>query len=561
MPRSIRCSILVCSIFVVSTACKKAEAPAAPEGATPPVAAAAVVTQPAMCAESVTDCNGLSPCAPSPITAAQADIPAQPCTFQGEGGPKTQNFVDIYSWNLFLALNWPASTANCAADTTKSIVNVQSGDGTFVVWQTYMPAENVFLNPGYQKPAAWCSGNALAAGPNRTFGNEAKAVAAAKNLGGNFLKVAEPGGDVLQASGDVVTDQSQRWLRYEKLMNQTEYNYIVPDRWNAVQLQAMFDANQPITIPQGSIEIKSAWKVLTAAEISSNIYFTTTGTVCNTPDGQKTPCDEQPVTFGLVGLHLVQQTTDGGTMFWSTFEHKDNDTVFFNPNSTAAVNTDFATQPFTELDASCKGVNQPTQIKRVTPIPASTDLNAYYQGLLAGSVFANYQLISTQWTTGFGPSITHPNVANIVLETYVQSVSSGNATGCLACHLNATTNIKNAQGQFQPSNHSFLFLEAKFATMKPRTQYRFPRSLLSVVGSQFVGDPIVVRSQTTDPPTTDIRSPDTPRILRAVVVGESLAPATAPLRRSCGIASRHSRHSHSRMRRRSAATPRFLAKF
>lgn len=469
MVRSSIRSILVCVILILLAACKKAEEAPAPAGATPPATAAATTPQPPMCQESQKDCNGLSPCAPSPITAAQANIPARPCTFQGEGGPQTQNFVDIYSWNIFLAMNWPASTADCAADTTKSIVNVQSGDGTFVVWQTYMPAENVFVNPGYQKPAAWCSGNALAAGPRRTFGNEAKAVAAAKNLGGNFLKVAEPGGDVLQASGDVVTDQSQRWLRYEKLMNKTEFDYIVPDRWNSVQLQAMFNGNQPIRIPEGSIEIKSAWKVLTQAEIGSNKYFTTTGTVCNTPDGQKTPCDDNPVTFGLVGLHIVHQTNTGGTMFWSTFEHRDNDTVFFNPNSTAAANTDFAQQPYTELDASCKGVNQPTQIKRDTPIPASPDLNAYYQALLAGSVFANYQLISTQWTTGFGPSVTPPNIANITLETYVQDIKVGNATGCLACHLNATTNIKNAQGQFQDSNHSFLFLEAQFATMKPRT--------------------------------------------------------------------------------------------
>ncbi|MGZ5472389.1 MAG: hypothetical protein ACXW31_00400 [Thermoanaerobaculia bacterium] len=467
MARSFFRSLLVCLVVLGVVVCKKTTEQ--PEGAAPPRAeAVATVTQPPMCAESVKDCNGLSPCAPSPITSAQITIPAQPCTFQGEGGAKTQNFVDIYSWNLFLALNWPASTANCAVDATKSIVNVKSGDGTYVVWQTYMPGENVFVNPGYQTPAAWCSGNDLAAGAQRVFDNEAKATSAAKNLGGHFLKIAEPGGDVLQASGDVVTDQSQRWLRYEKLMNQTEYDYIVPDRWNAVQLQAMMDNKQPIQIPQGSIEVKAAWKVLTPEEIGGNTYFTTQGIVCNTPDGDRTPCDEKPVTMGLVGLHLVQQTSNGGTMFWSTFEHKANDTVFFDPTSTAPVNTDFAQKPFTELDASCKGINQPTQIKRVTPVPASPELNGYYQQLLAGSVFANYQLISTQWSTGFGPSFTPPNVANITLETYVQDISSGNATGCFACHYKATSNIKNASGQLQDSNHSFFFLEAQFATMKPR---------------------------------------------------------------------------------------------
>jgi hypothetical protein len=472
MRRSVVRSVVVCLFVLSLVMCvKKEEAPTAVGAeATATTTTQAAVVQPPICAQSTKDCQGLSPCAPSPITAAQAQIPARPCTFQGEGGGPTQTFVDIYSWNLFLALNWPASTANCAADTAKSIVGVKSGDGTFTVWQTYMPSESVFVNPGYEKPAAWCSGNALAAGANRVFDNEAKAVPAAKKLGGLLTQVSEPGGDVLQAKGGVLTDQSGRWLRYERLMNKVEYDYIVPDRWNAVQLQAMFNANppQPIKIPEGSIEIKSAWKVLTPAEVSSGKYFTTTGTVCNTPDGQKTPCDDQPVTFGLVGLHLVQQTSNGGTMFWSTFEHNDNDTVFFDPNSSAAANTDFARQPYTELDSSCKPLNQPTQVKRVTPIPAAPDLNNYYQQLLAGSVFANYRLISTQWTTGFGPSVTPPNVANITLETYAQTAASGNATGCLACHLTATTNIKNASGQYQDSNHSFLFLEAQFATMKPR---------------------------------------------------------------------------------------------
>ena len=216
--------IVVIVLSVVS--CAKPAEEAVPVAAEPVAESVAAVPQPPMCAQSQQDCSGLSPCAPSPITTAQAEIPAKPCTFQGEGGPETQSFVDIYSWTLFLALNWPASTASCAADTAKSITQVQSGDGTFVVWQTYMSGDSVFVNPGYEKPAAWCSGNSLAAGAERVFDNEAKAVAAAKKLGGPHTQIAEPGGDVLQAAGGVVTDQNGRWLRYERLMNKVEYDYI-----------------------------------------------------------------------------------------------------------------------------------------------------------------------------------------------------------------------------------------------------------------------------------------------------------------------------------------------
>ena len=123
------------------------------------------------------------------------------------------------------------------------------------------------------------------------------------------------------------------------------------------------------------------------------------------------------------------------------------------------------------------------QIKRNNKIAANPALNAYYQKLLAGSVFAHYRLVSTQWQTGGAPQGTPANVANIVIETYVQDAtakagvasaacdrpasSAGQAgrlpafgptppSGCLGCHLNATT----ANGATL-TDHSFLFLEAK----------------------------------------------------------------------------------------------------
>ena len=474
--RSVPATVVIL-LLMACLSCQKPENAPPPTASAPPPTAAAGPTPPPLC-QNQTACGQLSQCAAYPLTSAAATIPSQPCTPQGEASKAAQDDVDIYSWNIFLAMNWPANTGNCSADTGKSIVSVQSGDGTYVTWQSYMPSENVFVNPGYQKPAAWCSGNSLALGANRILNSPAKAVPAAKKLaatfGDAFLKISAPGGDVLQASGDVLTDQSQRWVRYERLMNQTEYNYIAGGLWNAPQLQALWNNNTPITIPQGSIEIKSAWKVLTPAEISGKRYFTTRAIVCNTPDGQRTPCDDKPVTLGLVGLHIVHQTNDGGTMFWSTFEQNDNDTVFYNPKSSAPVNTDLAKAPYTELGPApaCSGINQPTQVKRLTPIPASKDLNAYYQQLLAGSVFANYRLVSTQWTTGVGVTAvgTPQNVANSVIETYVQlnkNPKSG-ATGCMSCHLAATSNIKNAAGQYQPTNHSFFFLEAQFATMPPK---------------------------------------------------------------------------------------------
>ena len=155
-------------------------------------------------------------------------------------------------------------------------------------------------------------------------------------------------------------------------------------------------------------------------------------------------------------------------MFWATFEHRDNDTVFFNPKSTNKPNTNMAKTPYVELDEHCNGINEPTEIKRETPIPANSDLNKYYHDLLGDSVFSNYELVSTQWATGVANGGTPNDVANITLETYVQKLSvdiehGQKATGCFACHINAKTRVPD-----QNANHSFLFREAKYATMPPK---------------------------------------------------------------------------------------------
>ena len=83
-------------------------------------------------------------------------------------------------------------------------------------------------------------------------------------------------------------------------------------------------------------------------------------------------------------------------------------------------------------------------------------------------MFANCQLISTQWTTGIGFSAagTPQNVANITLETYVQDNSTSNgdgfsSTGCFSCHLRSMTNVPGQSG-----GHSFFFLEAQFPTKR-----------------------------------------------------------------------------------------------
>jgi hypothetical protein len=399
-------------------------------------------------------CQGGTGCAasacPASITPAQATVPLNACPFEGE----SQSAVDIFSWNEFIAFNWPATTA-CAADTTKSILGVKSVTQGPVVWQTQASSDDVFVAPG-KTPAGWCKGASVAAlfaKRPRAFAHTAQTAVAAHGLAKLASAIAEP--TDVTAVGGVVTDQLGRWLRYEKLMNRPEYTTVTGKHW--YQLKVL-NALASITLPTGSIEFKSAWKILTPDEITGGRYYTTLATVYNTPDGAKSP-GPNPVILGLVGLHIIHKTPDQSGFFWSTFEQVDNDAVFFKPGSTTPVNTQTAKKPYTELKPDRAPINAPVQIKRVTKIAADPALNVYYQKLLAGSVFANYRLISTQWQTGGAPQGTPPHVANIVIETYVQNATNkakNPSTGCLACHIDATA----ANGKTL-TDHSFLFLDAR----------------------------------------------------------------------------------------------------
>lgn len=206
--------------------------------------------------------------------------------------------------------------------------------------------------------------------------------------------------------------------------------------------------------PVGAVEIKAAWKVLSPDEIASNRFYTTQAIVFNDEQGSTSP-GANPVTVGLVGLHILHKTESESSWFWSTFEHVDNTTSsFFNPDCPASQcppNHQTAARPYVELDAGGQPVNAPVQVTRTTALSAETAaLNAYYQGLLKGSPWANYQLISTQWATGGAPQGTPAILANTTMETFIQSDSS-----CMGCHTSATTAVGT------PADFSFLLSKAQ----------------------------------------------------------------------------------------------------
>lgn len=396
---------------------------------------------------------------PEKITTDLAQPPQDACPSQGE----SQSDVDTFSWNSFIALNWPANPGKCEPDMEKLITEKNSGP---VVWETFSEDTDVFVDTG-EKPADWCSQSNKPKKLSQIAKTSHRVIENLKlsGLGSNGYEIA-------QAVGGVLIDQDKRFVRYEKRLNFDEYQYIVTNNlWNQQGQQGKkieFPSGSIESGKTGAIEAKAAWKVLNPEEIKGESFYTTNAIVYGTAPEQM----PKEVTVGLVGLHIIHKTKSQPTWLWSTFEHLDNaptiDTdemkrlySFYNPQCSGQYcEPNKQTVPSDIMPE--EGMIPPIQVVRTTPINESaSDANKYYQKLLKGSVWANYQLVSTQWKTGFGTDPKPEYLANTTMETFIQKdaplVTSGQSkqSSCIACHQRALTRDRTF------ADFSFLLQEAK----------------------------------------------------------------------------------------------------
>ncbi len=360
-----------------------------------------------------------------------------------------QHDFDEYSWQTFVALNWPALPNG---DPDPKRVIGQGGDAP-AVWESYKETFEIFLADG-SRPAPW--------GAPRQLPAACQGVAPAGTPVLNMIQKAPQ--VVLDAMGQPfrtgpLIDQDSNYVRFAISLNRPAFEFIVNNRLYNKQGQAAF--TQPLVFPVGSnsdadslgaIIIKSAWKIITPDDIAGRYH--TRQVLVYTPPSTEPPVQESCAlqTVGLVGWHAAHKTADAPQWIWTTFEHVDNLSVppnsglrpsFHNPDCRdCAVNT----PPTPPWDPNVK--TAPTQVVRDIPIDEATQaLNAEWQGRLRTvdprSPWQYYELISTQWPTNPGaPGTGNPApqfLANTTLETYVQGRVPNVSSSCIMCHNNATT--------------------------------------------------------------------------------------------------------------------------
>jgi hypothetical protein len=352
------------------------------------------------------------------------------------GFPGNENpiaFFDDYSWRTFLAMVWPAAEGQRGAPDAVKQVGAVSGS---VVFETFKADWEVFQPDGHA-PSDWSQFGGVPSNPCQTDvpspGFDDLILASISK----FQNLGEAGfGNLV---GPIVA-QNKTYVRYMTSFNKTEFDQILNGQWFLEK-----GLQNGVTFSDGSIDVKTSWIDMTNVSHPERFY-TRKAWLMDLATGR---CSQ--TTVGLVGMHIVQKTKSRPQWIWTSFEHVDNVPQTTPPN----------TGPTTFNDGSGAPMPDPRNpisfpppiipplvfnIVRVKPINSSTvKTNAAYQAKLKDTVWANYQLVMTQWPLVAGnsslpgtPVNTFPgssdfssSFANTTLETFDQKSIS---TGCMACH-------------------------------------------------------------------------------------------------------------------------------
>jgi hypothetical protein len=395
---------------------------------------------------------------------------------------------DNFAWRAFVALNWPSLTDPAhrgVPDRAKTL-----GDKGPRVWETFKARYELFqVGPDGRAiaPQPWATYQALnPCGPD---------VDAHEKTLASF----DPFLDFNQASflpgvaANPLIAQNRTYTRYEVRINEPEYSALGLSGWS--QGENLPDATHPGRVPVGSIAVKAAWRLLTAADtpaIRARYYVVENAEVVDvakTLAAGRIQCSKNDV--ALVGLHIVIKTKYRPQGLWSTFEHVDNvppvgtgearepdakdagaPYAFFDASKPNLGLSPTFGSPDTlpvSLDNPPKTDPAPMQVVRRHPIhPSTMAMNRAYWALpeIKGTVWEHYMLVASQWPTvtrpvdsqnsgGYFPGLTpapdaprenyqstdppKENLVNTTIETYLQDPPSS----CMACH----HSVSNALGR------------------------------------------------------------------------------------------------------------------
>ncbi|HYN21509.1 MAG TPA: hypothetical protein VE078_11155, partial [Thermoanaerobaculia bacterium] len=409
---------------------------------------------------------------PPPPPSLSGNIPLSVTIPSGVTTPEqARPFFDTFSWQSFVALNWPQAAAGPRGTPDQpnnpAVFLNATGGAQPVVWGTYKEDFELF-SQGTNRPTPWesstvavnpCDGSALQPG-QKVFVRYSK--------GDSVVEIDN------EAFSYPLIDQQLNYAVYEIRFNESQYDFIRgsdadPTSW--LYLVKNLAKKEPLQMPastskpafQGAMMLKAAWKVLVPNVDDASRFYAVSSLVLD-PLSKK--CTTQ--TVGLVGFHIAQKLKDFPEWIWTTFEQVDNvpgtgDPAgkrysFNNGTNNPPTIGGYANRP-PAMAPKLQPLDQrkAVQVTRLNLIPDSTAaLNPQWQAAMGNTVWKNYQLVFTQWPTN-GKSFTtmeaggiYPQdagaafpvngVTNTAMETYFQSQSDAAGAGgnsCMSCHYRA----------------------------------------------------------------------------------------------------------------------------
>lgn len=373
--------------------------------------------------------------------------------------------LDNFAWRAFVAVNWPSLTDPAhrgVPDRTKT-----PGDPGPRVWETFKARHELFQVGADGSPIApppWATYDAV--NPcGADVDGRAKTLASFDPFM-DFNQFASPG-----VAANALVAQNRTYTRYETRLNEPEYSALALNGWS--QGRNLPDQDNPARLPTGSIAVKAAWRLLTAADtpaVRARYYVVENANVVDvakTLAARRVVCSTGDV--ALVGLHIVIRTLHRPQGVWASFEHVDN----VPPAGATEPDAKNAGAPYSYFNASKPKLGlwpefgspgtqpvslanppkidpEPMQVVRRHPIHLSTlAMSRYYWTLkgLKGTVWAHYMLVAVQWPSHafpvdpnndgvFFPEARKENLVNTTIETYLQDPPRS----CMSCHqkFNAT---------------------------------------------------------------------------------------------------------------------------
>lgn len=341
--------ILFCSLTLVAVAMVISCAQPTP----PPIGRAAPPTQASSVPEIVV----------SSTVPTELNSPFDADSMTGGAPNATPEQAAAFAWNEFIALNWPAGPQAGQPgqrDAPSGTCLFGDPDCGPTVWQTYRSKVETFPGdsnppPGYVNDSAKSYGyDAL---PKYNYAVPVEACdKSQKDDPAPWINLDETDEITLanMHAGVVEPDRSPgnsapQLIRYVAKSNRTQYVYVagnsdpnIPSAqwWSSIpepvvratkNFLAAHQTSPPpgsrdmVSLPNGTIEVKAAWRPVNQSEIDSGDFHTQKVRFYELTD----PHDETSLCYrdaiwGLVALHIIQKTPSAPYFIYATFEQSAN---------------------------------------------------------------------------------------------------------------------------------------------------------------------------------------------------------------------------------------------